>query len=209
MKSAKSSVCQLLWSEQKIFHLRVSLVILCCFIRCGSIYPRCLEKLRKSITDVTVSCLLVTVRGNLLTWQWLESFFKVVRTLCPTKRIKGRFLSHVFNDIDSFLNAFAKLRKATSFVVCPSFHPHGKTRLPLEGFSCNLSIFRKSIEKIQVSVRPGKNNGYCIWRPMHVYDSILLGYSSNEMFQSEVVEKIKTRFLFSNLFFWKLSGFFF
>jgi len=34
--------------------------------------------------------------------------------------------------------AFAKLRKASvSFVVCvrPSVCPHGKTRLPLEGFS--------------------------------------------------------------------------
>ena len=91
MKSAKSSVCQLLWLEQTIFHLRVSLVILCCFIRCESIYPRCLQKLRKSIKNVTVSCLFITVWANLLNWQWLESFSKVVRTLCPTKRMTGWF----------------------------------------------------------------------------------------------------------------------
>ena len=63
------------------------------------------------------NCLFVTVRANLLSWQWLGSFSKVVRTLCPTKRMTGRFLGHVFNGIDSLLNAFAKLRKTTSFVV--------------------------------------------------------------------------------------------
>jgi len=124
MKSALSSVCLLLWSEQTISHLRISLVILCCFIRSENIYPRYLEKLRKSIKNVTVNCLFVTVRANLLSWQWLESFSKVISTLCPTKRMTGRFLGYVFNGIDSFLNAFAKLRKATSFVmsVRPSIH---------------------------------------------------------------------------------------
>jgi len=53
-----------------------------------------------------------------------------------------------------FLDAFAKLRKATvSFVmsVCPSAWnnpaPTGR-------------IFRKSVEKIQVSLKSDKNNGY-------------------------------------------------
>ena len=57
-----------------------------------------------------------------------------------------------------FLNAFAKLRKATiSFVmsVCPSewnnSAPTGRTLI-------NLSIFRKSVEKIQVSLIADKNN---------------------------------------------------
>jgi hypothetical protein len=39
------------------------------------------------------------------------------------------------------LGAFAKLRKSTvSFVipVCPSVRPRGTTRLPLDGFPCNL-----------------------------------------------------------------------
>jgi hypothetical protein len=42
-----------------------------------------------------------------------------------------------------FLGAFAKLRKATvSFVmsVCPSVCPRGTTRLPLDGFSWNLTF---------------------------------------------------------------------
>ena len=43
--------------------------------------------------------------------------------------------------INTFLDAFTKLRKAiTSFVmsVCPSIRPHGTTRLPLDEFSWNL-----------------------------------------------------------------------
>ena len=43
----------------------------------------------------------------------------------------------------SFLGTFAKLRKATISVVmsvCPSVHPHGVTRLPLEGFSLNVTF---------------------------------------------------------------------
>jgi hypothetical protein len=31
-------------------------------------------------------------------------------------------------------------------------------------------IFRKSVEKIEVSLKSDKNNGYFTWRPMRVYD---------------------------------------
>ena len=86
MKSANFSVGLLLWSEQTISHSRVSLVILCCFISCENIYPRCLEKMRKSSKNVTVNCLFVTVRATLLSLQSLESFSKVVRTLCVQQR---------------------------------------------------------------------------------------------------------------------------
>jgi hypothetical protein len=57
------------------------------------------------------------------------------------------------------LDAFAKLPKATlRFIisvrssVCLSLRLHGTTRLPLDGFPLiwYLSIFRKSIEKIQL-----------------------------------------------------------
>ena len=46
---------------------------------------------------------------------------------------------------------------------CPSVRPHGKTRLPLDGFSLNLAceyFFFKSVEKIQISLKSEKNNGY-------------------------------------------------
>jgi len=178
MKSAKSSVSLLLWSEQTISHLRVSYFML--------LYQmRCLEKLRNSIKNVTVNWLFLTVRANLFSWQWLGSFSKVVRTLCPTKGMTGRFLVHVFNGIDSFLNTFAKLRKATSFVMSVRPSPWNNSA-PTGGFSYNLSIFQKSVEKFQVALRPGKDNGHCIWRPMHVCDNISPDYSSNKCFRQKL-----------------------
>jgi len=66
----------------------------------------------------------------------------------------------------TFLGAFEKLQKATiSFFrsIRPSVYPHGTTKLPLDEFSLNLtylSIFRKYDEKIQVSLKYDKNNGY-------------------------------------------------
>jgi hypothetical protein len=42
------------------------------------------------------------------------------------------------------------------------------------------SIFRKSVEKIQVSLISDKNNGYFTWRPMYTYDHISLSPSQNE-----------------------------
>jgi hypothetical protein len=71
----------------------------------------------------------------------------------------------------TILGEFVKFRKATiSFVmpVRPSFSPHGTTRLQLEEFSQNFifGYFKKSVEKIQVSLKSEKNNGYFTWRPI-------------------------------------------
>jgi hypothetical protein len=44
-----------------------------------------------------------------------------------------------------------------------------------------LNIFRKSVEKIQVSLKSDKNDGYVTWRPMHIYDcNFLNSYSVSE-----------------------------
>jgi len=82
-----------------------------------------------------------------------------------------------------FLGAFAKLRKAIiTFVtsVRPSVCPHRRNPLPMDGFSRNL-IFayfpKKSVEKIQVSLKSDKNNGYFTSRPTHIYDNISLNSS--------------------------------
>jgi hypothetical protein len=37
--------------------------------------------------------------------------------------------------------------------------------------------FRKSVEKIQVSLKPYKNHEYFLWRPMYIYDNITLNSS--------------------------------
>jgi hypothetical protein len=34
-------------------------------------------------------------------------------------------------------------------------------------------FFKKSVEKIQVSLKFAKNNGYFTWRPMYIYDITL------------------------------------
>ena len=65
----------------------------------------------------------------------------------------------------TFFGALAKLRKANISLImplCPSVRPHGTTRLPLDGFSCNLifDVFRKSLEKISGPLKSDKNNGY-------------------------------------------------
>jgi len=40
-----------------------------------------------------------------------------------------------------------------------------------------LSVFRKSVEKIPVSSKPDKNNGFFTFRPMYIYDHISLNSS--------------------------------
>ena len=66
--------------------------------------------------------------------------------------------------------------------VCPSVLPHG-TRLPLDAFSWNfiLAIFRKSVEKIQVSLKSDrKTDTLHVDRHMYIYDHIPLISSYNE-----------------------------
>jgi hypothetical protein len=42
-----------------------------------------------------------------------------------------------------------------------------------------LNIFRKSVEKIQLSLKSDKNNWYYTWRPMYIYDHFSLNSSQN------------------------------
>ena len=64
-----------------------------------------------------------------------------------------------------YLDAFAKLRKATISSVMPvrpSVCPHGTTQLLPDGFSLNLIfiIFRNTVEEIGVLLQSDKNNGH-------------------------------------------------
>jgi len=72
-----------------------------------------------------------------------------------------------------FLSAFSELRKATiSFVMSVhlSVHPHGALRFPLNEIPLNLILitFRKPVDKIQVSSKHDKKNGYLAWRPTYI-----------------------------------------
>ena len=63
-----------------------------------------------------------------------------------------------------------------------------------------LSILRKSVDVIQVSLKSHKNNGYFTWRPMYIFSNISLNSSCDEMFQTKFLEKMRTHFVFSNVF---------
>jgi len=77
-------------------------------------------------------------------------------------------LHAVVKEILSKLHFQARLQNceerlfASSCLACPSVRPHGTTRLSLYGFSWYLifGCFRKSVEKIQASLKSDKNNGY-------------------------------------------------
>jgi len=77
-----------------------------------------------------------------------------------------------------FVGAFAKLPKTTiCFVVsihssvCPSVRPRGTTRLPLDEFSWTFMFecFRKSVDKVQVSLKSDKNKGYFTWSFIYIF----------------------------------------
>jgi len=70
--------------------------------------------------------------------------------------IRNLFHRHIFE------GALAKLPKTTISVVM-SACPYETMGPPLDGFSWNyvfLSIFRKSVEKVQFLLKSDKNNGY-------------------------------------------------
>ena len=56
-----------------------------------------------------------------------------------------------------------------------------------------LGIFRKSIEKIQISLQSDKNIGYFIWRPVYIYDNISLNSSYNEKYFGQICREIQDK----------------
>jgi hypothetical protein len=142
---------------------------------------------------------------------------------------KARNLSlHSVTCKDLFLGEFVNLQKASiSFVmsvclsvglpvclsaclpvslpvcpsVCPSVRPHGTTRPPLDVFtwSVTFQIFRKSVEKIQVSLKYDNNVGYFTWTPcafMTASRRILL--RMRNVSDKICTENQNTHFIFSN-----------
>ena len=70
----------------------------------------------------------------------------------------------------------------------------------------NLSIFRKFVTKIKVSLKSDKNNGYFTWRRIYFLLHLVHIFLVWEMFQKKVVEKIKKHILCSvTLFFFRKS----
>ena len=83
--------------------------------------------------------------------------------------------------LEFLLGAFAKLRKAIiKFVISVRLSVRmvklDSHWMDLDEISY-LIIFRKCGEKIQVSLKSDKNNGYFIRRLLHIYDHISPNYS--------------------------------
>ena len=90
--------------------------------------------------------------------------------------------------------------------VCPYAHP--SVRMEQLGSHwtdiyeiCYISILRESDEKIQVSLKSDKNNGYFALRPMYIYDSVSLRSSYNGTVSNKVCrENQSIHFMFNNFF---------
>jgi hypothetical protein len=56
-----------------------------------------------------------------------------------------------------------------------------------------LRVFRKSVEKIQVWLKSDKYKWYFIWRQIYILQYLAHFFLEWDMFQTKVVEKVKTR----------------
>jgi hypothetical protein len=85
------------------------------------------------------------------------------------------------------LGAFARLRKVTVYLVisvCLSvwlstWNTSASTGRIFYEILC-LGIFRKSVEKIQVSLKSDNNSKYFAWRHTYIYDNISMNFSRYE-----------------------------
>jgi hypothetical protein len=68
-----------------------------------------------------------------------------------------------------------------------------------------LRICRKSVEKIQVSLKSDKNNGYFTWRLIYIFYHFSLIFVRMRNDSDKIVEKIKTHILYSVTLFRKSS----
>jgi hypothetical protein len=59
------------------------------------------------------------------------------------------------------------------------------------------SSFRKSVEKIQISLQSDKNNWYSTWKPLYIFDHMSLNSSQNNKYFWQVADNIKTHILCS------------
>ena len=79
-----------------------------------------------------------------------------------------------------FVGTVTELRKSNiSFVMSVRLEQLGYHWTDFDEILYLSFFFRKSVEKIQVSVKFDKNNGHCTRRPIYTFDHISLGSSQN------------------------------
>jgi hypothetical protein len=88
---------------------------------------------------------------------------------------------HCHNCLAHSQNCVKRLLASTCLTACLPVRPSARPSFRMEQLGSKLtgchefrylSIFRKSVNKIQVSLKSEKNNGYCTWRPTFTYDHI-------------------------------------
>jgi hypothetical protein len=116
------------------------------------------------------------------------------------KKPWGAILGPLFYTIlvtDLFLLLAASYRKWSwsLWILCVCF-----VWMYLFWWNLIFRIFRKSVEKIQVSLKSDNSNWYFTWC-FHIYDNISLNSSYNEKcFRQSFRESQNTRFMFNNFF---------
>ena len=109
---------------------------------------------------------------------------------------------HAVRNLSPFLGAFEKLREATiNFVtsVRPSVHME-QLGSHWTDFHEILypSIFRKSVQTVQVSLKSDTNNGYFPRSSIYIYDTFSLSSSQNGVTHKSCRENQNTHFVFNN-----------
>jgi hypothetical protein len=54
------------------------------------------------------------------------------------------------------------------------------------------AFLKKSVQKIQISLKSDENNEHFTWRPLNTFDHISLNFSYKEKYLRQILEKIKT-----------------
>ena len=110
----------------------------------------------------------------------------------PTPRVNQNVHCRVLKQpatCPTLLGTVAKLRKGTNrfFHVCPSAWNNSVSIWTDFHEIWYIKISWKSIEKISVSLKSDKNNGYCTWRAMYiVVISRWISFFEWEMFQTKL-----------------------
>jgi hypothetical protein len=115
-----------------------------------------------------------------------------------------------FSPSFKFVGAFAKFRKATincdisvCLSVCMSVRMEqlGSHWTAFHGILNFSFFFRKSVDKIQVSLKSDKINEYLTWRAIYIFDHISLSSSCWRLFPDTISrENQNTHFTVSNVF---------
>jgi hypothetical protein len=89
-------------------------------------------------------------------------------------------------------NCKKRLLALSCLSACPSVHPHGTTRPPLDRFPLNFGLFENPSRRLIFLLKSHNNNRHFTCRPTQLYDNI----SRCIMFSAKnVSDKIKTHIL--------------